>query len=180
MQDNLLSIRGRLRIKGFHHGKLAEEFDEQNLIVYNASTLLAGWATGALFNSVPFKPINQIGFGTGNSATNVGQSHLTGAYLKNFDSVTYAVGEDNAGNPIGDAFFNFSLGTGEANGTNIWEYGLFSSGNGSFGDANFLFARRVRSSVLAKTSAWSFTGQWWVQFPIAAADLGGSPPVSAG
>jgi len=48
--------------------------------------------------------------------------------------------------------FNWTLGTGDANGITIQEFGLLN-------DSNVLFARKVRAGIV-KTSAISLIGNW--------------------
>lgn len=190
MIDKSLAINGHFKLKVFRRGKLVEEVDEQNVITVGLATIIPGLVIGAS----GAQPISMIGFGNSNVPATPGVSYIGGgsghgyvvegygsppgsfasvaAYYKPFDSVSQTVGVDGSGNYFGIATFNFSMASGEANGMSIWEYGLtaaYGSGPYTFG----IIARKVRSSVLTKTSAWSFSGSWTLQFPVVAADEGG-------
>ena len=143
--DRIGLPRGILRLDVFRGAELIESWEEENLIVDGAKTLLSNLLGG----TVTGKSVTKIGFGTNGAAPAGGNTALTGAYVKTVDSVTYPTASS--------VRFNFSLGGSEANGTAIIEFGLLS------GD-NTLFSRRVRSSAIAKASDISFTGTWTIQF----------------
>ena len=145
LSDGVLGPIGRFRLVVVRLGLLVEEMDEPNLVVTSSKALLAallGGASGAL-------PVSVIGFGTSLTAAAVGNTSLTGSYTKSFDSVTYPVS--------GSVQFNFSLASGEANGTAIGEFGLLAS-------SGVLFARKVRSSALNKDTDLSLSGSWTITF----------------
>lgn len=125
-------------------GNLLEEHVEENLIVnkgkYNLIRLLGG-------NSAN-RSVTDIAFGEGTSAAAAGDTALTNAYTKNISSVSYP--------DTSSVVFNWTLGSGEANGKAITEFGLIHQ-NGD------LFNRRVRS-VINKTSDISLAGTWKIQF----------------
>lgn len=145
LSDDHAAPRGRLRVTVWRDGKAIEEMDEENLIVDVSksihSRLLGGSVTG--------KSVTTIGFGTNSAAPVAGNTALTSSFTKAIDSVTYPA--------TNQVQFNFSLGSTESNGKDIWEFGLLT-GDGS------LYARRVRSGVLSKQSDISLTGSWVITF----------------
>lgn len=145
LTDELAAPRGRLRVTIRRNGEIIEEMDEDNLIVDVAKTvhsrLLGGSTTG--------KTVTTIGFGTNGTAPVAGNTALTSSYTKALDSVSYPA--------TNQVQFNFSLGSTEANGKDILEFGLLT-GDGS------LYARRIRSGVLSKQSDISLTGSWVITF----------------
>jgi hypothetical protein len=127
---------------------LIDQWTEFNLVVAGASTIwaaLAGGAGGA-------QPVSMIGFGTNGTAASSTDTTLTSSYTKAVDSISFPA--------AGQVQFNFSLGSSEANGMNIAEFGLLTA-------AGVLMARKARatgSGPIAKTSSISFTGSWMLQF----------------
>lgn len=141
--DRHKSPTGRLVINVFERGRLVEHFDEQNLIVGGMSVVMAsllGGGAGA---------VTKIGFGTSGAAPSVGNTVLTGAYVKAIGAASYPFS--------GKVSFAFDLGGGEANGLAILEFGLLTA-------SSILVARRVRPLPLNKTVALSLTGAWTIQF----------------
>lgn len=142
-RDQIDAPVGRLILDIFEDGKHIEHFDQNNLIVSGTRNVLASLLGGGA------GPVTQIGFGTNGTAPSAGNTSLTSAYLKGFDSVEYP--------SSGLVKFNFTLGSTEANGKAISEFGLLTA-------AGILVARRVRSSPINKNAAISFTGAWLIQF----------------
>lgn len=127
----------------FHKGKLVERVDEPNLVVADSvliTALLLGGSSSA-------SPITGVGFGTNSAPASVGNIALTDAFVTGITSANVI---------FGTVTFSFELLASQANGITIWEYGLLSG--------SLLFARKVRSSGIAKTSAWSFSGAWSITF----------------
>lgn len=145
LSDDHAAPRGRLRVTVWRNGEVIDEMDEDNLIVDVSKTihsrLLGGSVTG--------KSVTTIGFGTSGTAPVAGNTALTNSFTKAIDSVSYP-----ASNQVQ---FNFSLLSTEANGKDIWEFGLLT-GDGS------LYARRVRTGALSKQSDISLTGSWVITF----------------
>jgi hypothetical protein len=137
--------RGWFRLDVFENGRLIERVSEPNLVVTGAAAIQAALLGGSVANM----SVTQIGFGTGSAIPVVGNSSLTGPFLKAIDSVTYPV--------AGSVTFNFTLATGEDNGMSISEYGLLTAGG-------LLFARKVRAAPLPKTSAISLSSSWTIVF----------------
>lgn len=130
----------------FKGGKLVEVFEEQNLIVDGSKQIHAKLLGGSVAN----QSLTQIGFGAGTSSPVSGNTGLSaGAFYKAFDSVTYP-----ASNQVR---FAFSLGTSEANGIAISEFGLLTP-------TNVLYARKTRNSPLNKDSDLTLSGTWTISF----------------
>ena len=136
---------GIFHLRVFHRGRLIEECVQPNLVVNGSRTvhalLLGGSFTG---NNVA-----QIGFGTGLLAPVSGNTGLTAPYMKSLDSVTWPAS--------GQVAFAFSLGSAEANGMAIGEFGLFTT-------AGVLYARKTRVAALAKDIDIALAGSWTVTF----------------
>jgi hypothetical protein len=129
----------------YRRGELIEVFEEKNLIVDNSKQIHAKLLGGSVSN----QSVTQIGFGTSGTAPASGNTTLTSAYTKAIDTVTYPL--------TNQVSFNFSLGTGEANGKAIMEFGLFTAGN-------TLYARKVRSVALNKDTDITLSGSWIISF----------------
>lgn len=144
MKTDKLTARGIFTLKVYKKGKLIEKYRYKNLIVTVGKTsfahLIAGDGAG--------KEITKIGFGEGSVAPAAGDTALTSAYTKALDGQTYPTATS--------VKFDFNLGTAEANGKAITEFGLLS-------DDGTLCARRTRS-VINKTVDISLTGTWEIIF----------------
>lgn len=136
---------GLFTLNVFRGGVLIERVEESNLVVDLAKTGLARMLGSDLTN----RPITQIGFGTSGTAPAAGNTALTGAYLKNHDGSTFP--------GAGQVSFAFSLGTSEANGMAILEFGLLTA-NGT------LYARKTRSTALNKAADITISGSWVLTF----------------
>lgn len=129
----------------YRRGELIDRFEEKNLIVDNYKQTHAHLLGGDVAN----RSVSQFGVGTSGVAPAGGNTTLTGGYTKNLDSVIYP-----ASNQVQ---FDFSLGSTEANGMAILEFGLFTT-------AGTLYARKVRATALNKDTDISFTGTWTISF----------------
>lgn len=136
---------GRLVLDIFKDGVLLEHWDVPNLIVDGSKSLLASLLGGTTVN----KFVTKVGFGTSAVAPATGNTTLTAPVYKNVDSVTFPA--------TGQVQFNFSLASGEGNGTSISEFGLLTADN-------TLFSRRIRNTPIVKDATISFTGSWTVTF----------------
>lgn len=143
--DEKIPLSGHFLLKVYRRGLLVDEMDEPNLIVTSSKATLARLLGGDTTN----RSVTKIGFGTSGTAPVVGNTGLTSPFVKAISSVTYPV--------AGDVQFNYALGSGEANGLAIMEFGLFTAGD-------VLIARKVRSSALNKDSDLSLTGSWTLSF----------------
>jgi len=142
--DNpLLRPSGVLRYSVFVDGILAESAEESNLVVDGHKAIHAALLAGG----TDF--VTQFGVGVGAIAPAAGNSALSSPFIKALDSNNHS---------SNSATFAFSLGSGEANGMAISEFGLLTT-------AGALYARRVRVSPLTKTSLVSIAGTWTITFP---------------
>jgi hypothetical protein len=143
--ENVPPLRGEFTLLVWRRGELIEEYADGNLIVDASKAVMANLIGGSVTN----RSISQISFGTNGTAADPANTAITSPYTKPLDGVTYPSN--------GSAQFAFSLGSGEANGMSIIEFGLLTGGS-------TLFARKVRSGAIAKASDLSFTGTWRIIF----------------
>lgn len=137
---------GIIRMRIYRGGRCIRVEALQNLITSGAAAmkahLLGGDTTGNY-------AISKIGFGSSGTAVSESDSALVTPYVKNIDSA--------AVNGSGALVISFSLGTTEANGLSLYEFGLLSG-------SGILFARKVRDLPLLKASDLSFSGTWTITF----------------
>lgn len=133
--------RGEL-IDRFEH---IEHFEGPNLIVDGSKQTHARLLGGDIAN----RSITTFGVGTSGTAPAAGNTALTAAFTKAIDAVTYPA--------TNSVQFAFSLGSAEANGKAILEFGLFTAGG-------VLYARKVRATALNKDTDISFSGTWTITF----------------
>lgn len=145
LRDPVVRPHGHFRLNVFRRGHLIEVIDEANLVVGGASQANAQLVGGAVTGN----SITQIAYGTNGTAPVTGNTAITAPYAKSVDGVSYPAANQ--------AAFAFSLGSGEANGMGIYEFGLLTT-------AGVLYARKVRTVVLNKASDLSFTGTWTLSF----------------
>lgn len=143
--DDVGRPRGEFILNVFRGSELIEEYRDANLVVDSSKPTLAKLLGGSVTNN----SVTQIAFGTSGSLPAAGNTSITSPFAKAIDTVTYP-----ASNQVS---FNFSLGTGEANGKSILEFGLLTA-------AGVLFARKVRSSALGKESDLTLSGSWIISF----------------
>lgn len=136
---------GDFYLEIWRRGQLIEVVDEKNLIVDNSKLIHARLLGGDVTN----RSVTQIGFGTNPAPPTGGNTSLTGAFVKLIDTVSYPA--------TNQVRFAFSLGTTEANGMAISEFGLLTGGN-------MLYARKVRSAPLNKESDLTFAGTWTINY----------------
>ena len=136
---------GRLHLDIFEYGRLIDVFDECNLVVDGYKNIHAHLVGGDTANY----RVTQFGVGTGGVAPSPGNIVLSSPFLKAVDSVSYP--------SFGVVQYGFSLGSAEANGMDIMEFGLLAAGGA-------LYARRVRASALTKNAGISFSGTWTITF----------------
>ena len=139
LKDTSQDMRGAVHLEVRKAGKVVLEETEHNLIVTAGRAKLAQMLGGAYGGH-----ITKIGVGTGSTTAADGDTKLADAVLLDIKSTTYD------GTKVR---FNFTIGSGEANGVNIREFGLF------FAD-NTMFSRRVRKSVIGKEKDIEITGYW--------------------
>ncbi len=137
--------RGVFVLDIYRRGNLIDHYEDNNLIVNRGRTnviKLLGNDGGGLH-------IANIGFGTNGTAAAAGNTVLTDPFVKALDGRSYP--DDFS------VLFSFSLGTGEANGKAIHEFGLLTA-------SGMLHARKVRGGVLIKDSDLSLTGTWKLMY----------------
>jgi hypothetical protein len=140
-------LKGVLKYTVYKNGVAVEEIEEHNLIVTVGRTQLAHLLAG----DVTGRHITKITFGTSGVAPVLADTSIANAYTKNISSVSYPA--------EGQVKFNWSLGTSEANGKAILEFGLLCADN-------TLFSRRIRESgrPINKESDISLEGEWTIIF----------------
>ena len=147
VEDRILHPRGEFALKVFDRGQLIECHQGNNLIVSAASDplarLLAGEGQG--------KAATQIGFGISATEASEDDTALVGAYIKPLAGHDYPA--------AGRVRFRWALGSAEANGKQIREFGLLAA-DGT------LIARKVRPSgaMIEKSTDLSLTGTWTIIF----------------
>jgi hypothetical protein len=139
MEDHAHELRGAVHLDIYKAGKLVESDTDHNLIVTVGRTQLAKLLGGGYTGH-----ITQVGVGTGSAAAADGDTGLTGAVLIDIGGVEYDTAK---------VRFNFEIGTNQANGVSIREFGLF------FADGT-LFSHRVRKSVIGKENDIKISGYW--------------------
>lgn len=141
------SLRGRLRINVFKliNGQKvwADSFDDHNLITLSGKQLITFLLAGEPGNH----KITKIGVGEDGTDPQNSDVSLLNAYVKLIDSYNFLA--DNI------VQFNFSMDTGDANGLQIAEFGLFS-------DDGQLFARKIRLPAIPKDSDIIIEGDWTI------------------
>ena len=149
-------LKGILSFKVFKHVNgekhLIEEFENNNIIVNLARDQMAQLVAGEFDD----RHITKIGFGTDNAEATVDDTDLTDAYVKPLDGYDFPA--------MGQVQFGWNLGTGEANGMKIIEFGLIC-------EDDTLFARRRREKVggeaadpISKEADISLEGTWTIIF----------------
>jgi hypothetical protein len=140
-------LKGLLRYTVFKDGIPIEKVEKKNLIVNGARVqmayLIAGNGAG--------RHITKIAFGTNGTAPTFADTVMTNAYEKPISAHSYP--------EPGQIQFDWNLGTTEANGMAILEFGLITQ-DGT------LFSRRVRESgsPINKAEDISIEGQWIIIF----------------
>lgn len=142
---------GILVLDVFRRGKLidrlelVERFEGKNLIVDGSKQVHARLLGGDVAN----RSVSKFAVGTSGTAAAAGNTALTNAFSKAIDVVSYPA--------TNQVQFAFSLGTAEANGKAIMEFGLLTGGD-------VLYARKVRASALNKESDITIAGTWTISF----------------
>ena len=134
------AVRGYVHLEVRKNGKLIDVDDDHNVVVNGGRAMLAGILGGRDAG----KYITQVGVGTSATAATESDTDLVGKVLIAISGATY----DGA-----KVRFNFTIGSGQANGLTIRELGLFFS-NGT------MFSRRVRKSAIGKEDDIEIAGYW--------------------
>lgn len=140
-----LAPSGRVAVRVYNtDGALIQIIKGKNLVVAGgreACAILAG-------SGDTDKIVDELQFGTSDTATNIADTGVTSGFAKSLDSVSYPV--------AGKVRYIGSLETSENNGVTIKEVGLFCA-DGT------MFARYVIGSI-AKTAAIRIEVTWDVTF----------------
>lgn len=137
-------LRGSFEIRVYKAGQEIEHYCDPNMIMASARDALARLIGG----DGSGKTVTRIGVGTNGNGPSVDDTGLTSAYTKAVAGHTYPA--------TGEVAFAFTLGTGEANGKTIKEFGLLCS-DGT------LFARKTRGAIV-KADDIEITGSWTIKF----------------
>ena len=140
-------MKGILQYQVFKNGVLIETVRDENLILNGARDQMARLIAGDFAG----RNITKITLGVSGTAPEVTDETLTGAFEKNIDGYSFPA--------MGQAQFDWSLMTSEANGKAILEFGLITA-DGT------LFSRRIRENgkPINKESDISIVGQWIIIF----------------
>lgn len=138
--------RGSLEVRVWRDGHLIEHTRDDNLIVTGSkfihAQLLGGMVAG---NSV-----GQVGFGSNAAPAALGNTSLSvDAYVKAVDAITYPSSNQVA--------FAISLGSLEAQGLSLAEYGLLTA-------SGLLYSRLVRAAPLVKDGSVVISSIWTITF----------------
>lgn len=139
VEERMEGMRGNVHLCIKRNGEVIHEEDDHNLIVTAGRAKLARLMGGGYSGCIA-----RVGVGEGGSAVSASDTTLTNEVLVDIESVSYE------GTSVR---FNFCIGTGQANGLSIREFGLF------FADGT-MFSHRVRQSVIGKESDIEITGYW--------------------
>lgn len=139
MEEHAHELRGAVHLDVYKDGKLIESETDHNLIVTVGRTQLAKLLGGGYTGH-----ITKIGVGTGSAAAADTDTGLTSGVLIGIGKVEYDTAK---------VRFNFEVGTNQANGVSIREFGLF------FADGT-MFSHRVRKSVIGKENDIKISGYW--------------------
>jgi hypothetical protein len=144
---DIASLSGRLTLQVFRMIDglkiLIACYDSNNLITISGLQLVTYLLSGEPGNN----KVTKVGVGDGTDPTHKSDVGLSNAYIKDIDYYTF-----DAENIIN---YKISMDTGDGNGLNISEFGLFS------GDEQ-LFARRIQTPVIPKDSDIIIEGNWTV------------------
>ena len=138
-RDREQTMRGNVHLDVWKNGEIIETDEDHNLIVKAGRNKLARLLGGDYGGH-----ITKVGVGTGSAAAADSDTDLTNKVLLDIDSTSYDSEK---------VTFNFTIGTGQANGLLIRELGLF------FADGT-IFSRRVRKSIIGKEDDIKITGYW--------------------
>ena len=139
---NKLNMRGELslRLIDANSGALIATHTQKNLITNLGYKAAAQGMAEALAGA----QIKSVQVGTSTTVPALTDTAITGGVSVPITSITY---------PDGAMVFEFSIGSGVANGMNIVEFGLFTQ------DGR-LFSRLVRDEIIAKTADFTILGSW--------------------
>ncbi len=144
--EKLPNLKGRfeLNVINAKTGKILENYVDENLVVNGGRTavmrLLGAAESG--------KQLTKLAVGTNGTQPVGTNTAITGSFVKALGTVTYPT--------ISSVRFDWTLGSGEANGIGIREFGLLCTDN-------TLFARKVRE-LINKNADIILNGNWTISF----------------
>jgi hypothetical protein len=138
-------MRGLFTLRMYRRGRLLETYRDNNLIVDGAREIAAQLISGLGAG----RTITSIAFGTNGSLPLSEDTAITEPYTKAIESVSYPA--------LGQVEFHWDLLTTEANGKDIFEFGLVC-GDGT------LYARKVRDNAFPKIADFALEGEWIIIF----------------
>lgn len=146
MKEKIHNLKGRfeLQVVCAHTGKILENYVDPNLVV-NTGRQSVMQLLGSADSD---KQLTKIAFGTNGTAPAGGDTAITGAFTKSLGTVSYPT--------ISSVKFDWTLGSSEANGMNLVEFGLLC-------EDTTLFARKVRA-LIVKNSDIILNGNWTISF----------------
>jgi len=146
MKDTIGNLKGLfyLEVICAKTGVILEKYQDNNLVVNGGRTAVvsllgAGGTT---------KQLTKLSVGTNGTAPVGADNSITGAFTKSLGTVSYPT--------ISSVKFEFQLGTTEANGIGIREFGIVCSDD-------TLFARKTRE-LINKNSDIILNGSWTISF----------------
>lgn len=143
--EHVPAPKGHLSVCVYVRGRLVEVWDGRNTLV-NAERSISARLLGG---DVTDRYVGQIGFGTSGVQPAMSNVALQDPYIKSIQSVSYP--------DATSVLFDFNLTADEANGKNIFEFGLMTQ-------SGVMIARRVRSKALSKTPDITLSGKWRINF----------------
>ncbi|WP_020613217.1 hypothetical protein [Sediminispirochaeta bajacaliforniensis] len=144
-QREVVPVRGDFRMQVYRGEQLVLEYQDRNLIVDAARSVMARLISG----EVSGRSIDRIAFGTNQSTPTPGDTGITSAYMKPVQAFSYPA--------PGQVEIAWNLLVTEANGMSIGEFGLLTADGA-------LFARKHRTKAIEKESDISIEGQWLIIF----------------
>lgn len=136
---------GNFHLQIYENDVLVKTVSENNLVVtlghQNMARLIGGHASG--------KKIEKIALGTSIIAPALGDTAITGAFIKTLSGATYPDAQS--------VLFAFDISDTEANGMTITEFGLLNTDN-------VLCARKVRAGEIIKNDNIRLVGTWKLTF----------------
>jgi hypothetical protein len=138
-------MRGLFTMRLYKKGKLIETYQDNNLIVDAAREIAAQLISGAGAG----RTITHIAFGVSGASPQPSDTAITDPYSKAVESISYPA--------FNQAQFHWNLHTTEANGKDIFEFGLICA-DGT------LYARKVRDRAFPKNADFALEGEWIIIF----------------
>lgn len=133
---------GNLAVKVYNGKRIIQRFSEKNLVVQAGKTNITKLLAGAAGERIA-----KIAIGTSAAPATVDDTEITDAFIKNIAQWSFPDAQT--------VQFNFDILNAEGNGIVIREFGLLTT-------TNKLFARKIRTGEIEKTSAIRIVGSWTI------------------